>query len=137
MTACLPWIGQLLSRQWSDAIVVTKGERGNILGSEIFITVHCQECGERIIDSEAANVTFSRDAQPGERRPFKVVCLDCEHRDRKSPTLWIKLHEFIETLADSVGMKAQNQSRRVNVDPTAAGKALVRLDCDPPSAHAI
>jgi hypothetical protein len=42
----------------NDAIVVTKGERVNIVESQIWISIHCQECGERILDPEAANVVF-------------------------------------------------------------------------------
>jgi hypothetical protein len=97
----------------SDAIVVTQGERANIVGSEIFFAIHCQECGKRITDSDMANVTFPRDVQPGEKQSFQIVCLDCDtRRDKKAPTSWIKLHEFIETLADSVGMKAEKKSKQ-------------------------
>jgi hypothetical protein len=97
----------------NEAIVVTNGERAKIVGSEIIIAVHCQECGEKITDSEAANVAFPRDVQSGEKQSYKIVCLNCDrHRDKKTPTLWIKLHEFIETLADSVGMKAEKKSKK-------------------------
>jgi hypothetical protein len=96
----------------SDAIVVTRGERANVVGSEINIAFHCQECGEQITDSEMANVAVPRDARLGETQAFKVVCLGCDrHRDKNLPTLWIKLDEFIEALADSVGMKAQKRSK--------------------------
>jgi hypothetical protein len=96
----------------SDAIVVTKGERTNLFGSEIFVAIHCQECGQRITEAESANVTVSRDTQPGERQSFRIVCLDCDrHRDAKNPASWTKLYEFIETLADSVEMKAERKSK--------------------------
>lgn len=95
----------------NDAIVVTKGERVNIVGSEIFIAVHCQECGERIIDPDLANVAFSRGEQPEDKLSFKVVCLECDrHRHMLSTTSWQKLHEFSEVLADSAGMKAQRKA---------------------------
>lgn len=95
-----------------DAIVVTKGERADITGSESFIAIHCQECGKRITDAGAANVALSRDTQPGERQSFKIVCLGCDRkRDKAAPTSWIKLSEFIEILADSVGMKAERNPK--------------------------
>jgi hypothetical protein len=97
----------------NDAIVVIQGEKASLLGRESFVTIHCQECGKRITDSEAANVAFPRDVQPGDKQSFKIVCLDCDrHRDKKTSTSWMKLHEFIETLADSVGMKAERKPNK-------------------------
>ena len=97
----------------NEAIVVTQGERADITGSEILIAIHCQECGERITDAELANVTFPRSVEPGDNQSFRIVCLDCDRlRDKTTPTSWIKLHEFIETLADSVRMKAQRQPKK-------------------------
>lgn len=94
----------------TEAIVITKGQRANIIGSEIFVAVHCQECGERVTDSGLANVIFPRDVQPGEKQSFKVVCLDCDRlRNKGNSTSWIKLYEFIETLADSIGMTAKRK----------------------------
>jgi len=47
------------------------------------------------------------------KQPFQILCLGCDlHRDKKTPTSWIKLHEFIETLADSVGMNAEKKSKQ-------------------------
>jgi len=97
----------------SEAIVVTQGERADLTGSEVFIAIHCQECGERITDAGLANATFPRGVQPGDKQSFKIVCLNCDRvRDEKTPTAWIKLHEFIEALADSVGMKAERKSKK-------------------------
>jgi hypothetical protein len=97
----------------SEAIVVTQGERADMSGSEVFIAIHCQECGERITDA-------------GWRMPpFHVVCnQETSNRSRSSAlivmvfatkktlTAWIKLHEFIEALADSVGMKTERKSKK-------------------------
>lgn len=91
-----------------DAVVVTKGERADSTGSENFIAIHCQECGKRITDAREANVALSRDTEPGKGQSFKIVCLECDRmRDETAPTSWMKLHEFLEALADSVGMKAE------------------------------
>jgi hypothetical protein len=71
----------------NDPIVVIRGEGASLLGRESFVTIDCQECGQRITDSEAANVIIPRDAQPGDEQSFKIVCLDCDlHRDKKTPT---------------------------------------------------
>jgi hypothetical protein len=51
----------------NDAIVVIQGERASLLGRESFVTIHCQECGKRIADSDMANVIIPRGVQPGEK----------------------------------------------------------------------
>ena len=75
-------------------------------GSEVFIAIHCRECGERITDAELADATFPRGVQPEGKQSFKIVCLDC---DCVRYEKWIKLHEFIEALAEIVGMKAERK----------------------------
>jgi hypothetical protein len=83
-----------------DAIVVTKGERADITSSESFIAINCQQCGKQVTDAGQANVILSRDTKPGDKQSFEIVCLDCDRmRDREEHTSWMKLHEFIETLA--------------------------------------
>ena len=100
----------------SEAIVVTQGERADMTGSEVFIAIHCRECGERITDAELADAAFPRGVQPEGKQSFKIVCLDCDCvRDEKTPTTWIKLHEFIKALADSVGMKAERIRETIRI----------------------
>ena len=102
-----------LGSSMSDAfVVVMQGEKPIFLGRENLVTIHCQECGQRIIESEGANVMFTRDARTGDRQSFKILCQGCaSHHDKTPPTSWIKLHEFVEALADSVGMKAERKSK--------------------------
>jgi hypothetical protein len=72
--------------------------------------IHCQQCGKQVTEAGQANVILSRDTKPGDKQSFEIVCLDCDRmRDREEHTSWMKLHEFIETLARSVGMKAERE----------------------------
>jgi DNA-directed RNA polymerase subunit RPC12/RpoP len=97
----------------SDAFVVAmQGDKPIFLGRENFVTIHCQGCGQRIAESEGAKVKFTGDAQKGDRHSFEILCPACaSRRDKERPTQWIKLQEFIEALADSVGMKAERKAK--------------------------
>jgi DNA-directed RNA polymerase subunit RPC12/RpoP len=97
----------------SDAfVVVMQGDKPTFLGRENLVTIHCQECGQRITESEGAKVTFTRDAQTGDRQSFEILCPACaSRRDKETPTSWVKLHEFVEALAESVGMKAERKAK--------------------------
>ena len=53
-----------LDSEMSDAfVVVMQGDKPTFLDRENVVTIHCQECGQRITESEGAKVTFTRDAQ--------------------------------------------------------------------------
>ena len=90
-----------------DPIVAIRGDRSDLTGSKIFISIHCQLCGERITDASLANVIFPR--RTGEQLQFQIVCPDCDlpHMPHRRITNWMRLYELIETVARSVGMKAE------------------------------
>lgn len=64
---------------------------------------------ERITDASKANVIFPRRTASGEQLSFQIVCPDCDlpHMPHRRITNWMRLYEFIETVARSVGMKAE------------------------------
>ena len=100
---------ELTQSELYDPIVAVKGDCSDLMGSEIFISVHCQHCGERITDASKANVIFPRRTASGEQLSFQIVCPDCDlpHMPHRRITNWMRLYEFIETVARSVGMKAE------------------------------